>query len=369
MFSFLFVDSERVWRGGQVQLFDLMEGLHKHGHKVHLVCHPDTKLELRSREIGLYVYPMNVRSEAGLLSLVRLIRILRKVRPEILAFNTPKPILIGTLASQFIPVRARIIFRRVDFPLRRNFFTRLKYTWGIDCVIAISNAVKSRLEAGGVPSSRISVVYEGIDLSLFPKTDRPAERQEGRFTTVGTVAHLSHEKGVRYLIEAAALIPGVRDHFRFVVVGDGTCLGGLREQVRINGLEDCVRFAGFCADPSPHLRSFDIFVLPSLSEGLSSAIIEAMAHSLPVIGSNVGGIPELVKPGENGLLVPAGDPEALARAIQHLAQNPTISLQMGLRGRDMVEKKYTLERKISETEELCGFILKISASHSGSAYA
>jgi glycosyltransferase involved in cell wall biosynthesis len=368
MFSFLFVDSERVWRGGQVQLLDLMEGLHKRGHKVHLICHPKTKVESRAREIGLFTHPMRIRSEVGLIALARLFRVLRQVRPEILAFNTPKPILIGTLASQFTSVGVRIIFRRVDFPLRRNFFTRLKYTWGIDCIVAISNAVKSRLETGGVPPSKIRVIYEGIDLSLFPKTARSSAHPPDGFTRVGTVAHLSPEKGVRYLIEAAALIPSVQDRFRFIVVGEGACLGEFKEKVRNNGLESCFQFAGFCSDPSPHLNSFDIFVLPSLSEGLSSAIIEAMAYELPVIGSRVGGIPELVNPGENGLLVPPADPAALAQAIQQLADNPEVAMQMGRRGRERVEKRHTLERKIVETEKLCGILLKASISQPGSAY-
>lgn len=88
---------------------------------------------------------MAIRSEAGLISLFRLYSVLRKVRPDILAFNTPKPILMGTLASQFAPVGARIIFRRVDFPLRKNFISRMKYTRGIDCIVAISQSIQSRL--------------------------------------------------------------------------------------------------------------------------------------------------------------------------------------------------------------------------------
>jgi glycosyltransferase involved in cell wall biosynthesis len=109
------------------------------------------------------------------------------------------------------------------------------------------------------------------------------------------------------------------------------------------------------------MRLFDIFVLPSLSEGLSSAILEAMATSLPIVATAVGGIPELVEDGDNGLLVAPADPAALARAIERLADNPEESQRMGLRGRERMEEQFTLERKILETEQLCSVLLQASA--------
>ena len=117
MLSFLFIDSERVWRGGQVQLFTLIQGLHQRGHRIHLVCFPGTSMETQARDLGISVHPIKIRSEAGVISLFRLYSVLRNVRPDILGFNTPKPILMGKLASRFAPAGARIIFRRVVFPL------------------------------------------------------------------------------------------------------------------------------------------------------------------------------------------------------------------------------------------------------------
>jgi len=357
MLSFLFIDSERVWRGGQAQLLSLIQGLYKRGHKIHLVCFPNTSLETRARDLGISVYPIAIRSEAGLISLFRLIFVLRSVRPDILAFNTPKPIFIGTLASRFARVGARIIFRRVVFPLRNTVFSRLKYTWNIDCIIAISRSIKSRLIEGGVPASLIKTVYEGIDLSPYPDRKGQNHRISSDPIKIGTVSHLSREKGLKHLIEAAALIPDVKDRAQFIIVGDGNCRTELQEFVREKELESCFQFLGFRTDSQILLKDFDLFVLPSLSEGLSSAIMEAMASALPVIGSEVGGIPELVKNGYNGLLIPPADPEKLARAIQHLVENPKILKQMGTRGRKRMEEEFTLDRKIIETEKLCHTLL------------
>ena len=368
MSSFLFIDSERVWRGGQVQLFSLIQGLHRRGHRVNLICFPGTSLETQARNLGISVHPIEIRCETGMISLFRLCSVLRRVRPDILAFNTPKPILMGTLASHFVPVGARIIFRRVDFPLKSNFISRIKYVWGIDSIISISHSIKSRLQQGGVPATLIKTIYEGIDLSLFPKYPEPGKRPSDACVTVGAVSHLSREKGLSYLVEASALIPDVKRRVRFFIVGDGACRNALQNLVRDKGLEHCFHFTGFQTVTYDLLKSFDIFVQPSLSEGLGSAIMEAMACSLPVIGSRVGGIPELIRDGENGLLVPPADAEKLSKAIQQLLDNPEVCRDMGLKGRKMVEEEFTLERKILETEKLCNTLLEKSKNSSGQPY-
>lgn len=369
MFSFLFVDTERVWRGGQDQLLALLKGLRRRGHEVHLICQPKTLLETRSREYGLFVHPVAIRSEVGLLSFLRLFSVLQRVRPDVLAFNTPRAVLLGGLASRMTSVGTRIIFRRVNFPLRKGFFTLLKYTWGADCIVAISESIRLQLQVCGVPVSKIKTIYEGMDLSLYPRRTHLRERRPDEAAVVGTVAHLSREKGLSYLVEAASLIPGVQERLRFVIVGNGNCRRELEELVRNKDLKDVFTFAGFHSDISPYMKSFDMFALPSLSEGLSSAILEAMAASLPIIATDVGGIPELVTSGENGLLVAPADPAALARAIQQLADDPQESLRMGQRGRARMEAQFTIERKITETEQLCSLLLKRQRRASRSAYA
>ena len=165
------------------------------------------------------------------------------------------------------------------------------------------------------------------------------------------------------------MIPEAHKKLRFVIVGEGDCLPELKALVQAKGLGDVFQFAGFHSNTSRYLKTFDIFALPSLSEGLSSAILEAMATSLPIVATNVGGIPELVIHEDNGLLVTPKDATALASAIQRLSENPDESRRMGLRGRERMEEKFTIERKISETELLCSNLLKNSTRPPRSAYA
>jgi glycosyltransferase involved in cell wall biosynthesis len=351
--SFLFVDTEPVWRGGQDQLLTLLRGLNVRGHKLQLICHPNTLLEERARAIDVAVYPVKIKSEFGPIAMLRILALLARIRPDVLAFNTPRPILPGNLASRFMGVKARIIFRRVNFPLRKNFITRLKYNWGIDCIVTVSESIRQQLRTDGVPASRILTIYEGIDVTPYGERTFPDACRRVEPMVVGTVAHFSSEKGLCHLVEAAGLIPDVSSRMRFVLVGDGACRADLENRVRELGLESCFHFAGFQKNPIPYLSSFDCFVLPSLSEGLSSAILSAMAASLPVIASNVGGIPELVRHEENGLLVPRADPVALAQAIQRLAGDPAEAMRMGRQGRMRVEKQFTLDRMIQQFERMC----------------
>ncbi len=365
MISFLFVDSERVWRGGQDQLLTLLRGLILRGHRVSLICHPQTLLEKRALEAGVKVYALAFWKGTALAAPFKCWGILRRLKPDILAFNTPRPILPCNLASRFASVQARIIFRRVNFPLRKNIITRLKYTWGIDCIVAISESIGSQLKAGGVPAERIQTIYEGIDLTPYPREKPAIQRRPGEPKIVGTLAHLSPEKGLSYLVEAAAMIPSILNRMRFIIVGDGECRGDLESLVRKRRLENCFEFVGFQDTPIKYLNNFDLFVLPSLSEGLSSAILTAMANSLPVVATDVGGIPELIRHGENGLLVPPANAAALAQAIEDLIADPEKAVRMGRRGRELLEERFTLERKIIETEQLCLSLLRdaMSGSH------
>lgn len=357
MMTFLFVDSERVWRGGQDQLLSLLRGLVERRHSVHLACHPDTLLEGRARDAGVVVHRLTIQAEVDAAYLIRLLLLLRRLKPDILAFNTPRPILAGEIAANLSGVKVKLIFRRVSFPLRRNFITRFKYNRGIDGIVAISESIRSQLELGGVPPEKIHVIYEGVDLASLPPLAPGDDRSTGGPVTVGTVAHLSAEKGLEHLVDAASLIPDAIPRMRFVIVGDGQCRGELEQRVRLRGLEQIFHFAGFRDQPREYFRSFDVFALPSLSEGLSSSILTAMATSLPVVATNVGGIPELVRDGENGILVPPADPVALARAIQQLAADPAERARMGRAGRARLEQYFTLERKIGETERLCASFL------------
>lgn len=197
---------------------------------------------------------------------------------------------------------------------------------------------------------RTHVVYYGIDLDRFAGGPLPHEGP-----VIGNVARLSEQKGQRHLVAAAPRVLERHPDARFVFVGDGELRGELEEEVRRRGLTGAFEFAGHVEDVPAELARMDVFALPSFFEGLCYAVIEAQAAGVPVVATPVGGIPENVVPGETGLLVPPGDPVALADALNSLLDDPDEARRLAVNARRRVRERYAVERMVEETLALYGF--------------
>lgn len=205
-------------------------------------------------------------------------------------------------------------------------------------VIAVSDGLRE-LALRTWPGGRIEVVPNGVDIERFRPAEMPTVRDGGTLVVVA-VARLVEIKGLQHLIAALARIPAdMRSQIRLRLCGTGPYEGELRRQVREAGLDEQVEFAGLIAyDEIPRqLRQSDVFVLPSLQEGLPLSLLEAMASGLPVVATAVGGIPGVVKDGVNGLLVPAAAPAALRDALVRLLANPALRQRLGTAARRTAE--------------------------------
>jgi len=233
-----------------------------------------------------------------------------------------------------------------------------------DKIIINSDAVGSIFLENG----KTETIYNGIDLSHFdPKIDGAKIRSEfkiGKDTKlIGAIGHFAPLKGYEELVSALAeLVRGGFD-VKLAVVGDAiyphskSYKQKLLSLVDSNGLKDRVIFAGLREDIPELLASFDIFVLPSRSEGFGRANLEAMAMGKSVISTNVGGIPEVVLDGVTGILVPPGNSKALSHAIMRLLDDSHLRESMGREGRRRVEKHFTLQAHVQSIEEIYGEIL------------
>jgi len=347
----LYVDTDRVWRGGQEQLFSLMLGIRDRQHQVWLAAPSDSSLNGKAQQSGIETFSFNQRNELSPWAFSQLWNILRQQDFDIIHLNTPRPIILGGLASKLCGIPLRVCSRRVNFPLRSPL-SRLKYNWMQESVVTVSVSIRRTLIDGGVRPDLIKVIYEGVDLDWVDSQQAPAADIVNSGLVVGTVAHLSPEKGHCTLLEAAAQVVSRVPDVRFVVVGSGVLMSSLKKRIQELGIQKRFTFTGFRSDSEVLMKSFDIFCLPSLSEGLSSAILVAMASSLPVIATQVGGIPELVIDGETGILVPPNDADQLAVGLCKVLESPELRRKMGCSGRQRIEEKFTLERKLNETENL-----------------
>ncbi|MEO5824204.1 MAG: glycosyltransferase [Vicinamibacteraceae bacterium] len=214
-------------------------------------------------------------------------------------------------------------------------------------VVANSSAACDQLEREGVPADKIRLIANGLDVQRFtPVPERPAIRR------IVMVANLRAEKGHDTLLGAAPRILASYPDASFTFVGEGPRREALATLTRALGIGERVNFLGECRDVAPVLAEHDLFVLPSRSEAFPNALIEAMATALPVVATNVGGIPEVLRPGVNGRLVPPDDSAALADTVLALMADPAGAAALGRAARADVERHYTLDRMVERFEQL-----------------
>jgi glycosyltransferase involved in cell wall biosynthesis len=285
----------------------------------------------------------------------RLARIIRDLRPEVVHAHDPHAVAMAALARSVgrpEPAPRLVASRRVDFRIRQNAFSRWKYRQ-VDAFICASECIRQMLIADGVEPERAVTVHEGVDIEHVDAAP-PADVHAAFWLPhgapiVGNIAALVPHKGQRYLVEAAGLVVRRMPDVRFLILGEGELRGPLEQAVRRQQLERHVIFAGFRPDAISLLKGFDLFVMSSVTEGLGTSLLDAMAAWRPVVATRTGGIPEVVVDGETGLLVPPRDPRALAEAIIRLLGDEALRHTFGRAGRQRVERHFSAERMVAAT--------------------
>jgi glycosyltransferase involved in cell wall biosynthesis len=357
MFS-LHIDTARTWRGGQNQVLMTVNGLRAIGHRAALVAHPDGELRRRAAE-GLELVPIASRTEMDLTAAWRLLRVIRRLAPDVIHAHDAHGVAmaalalsLGTGARAGVREPALVAARRVDFHLRGNSLSRWKHRQ-VDCYIAASEAIRQMLLADGVPEDRTVTVHEGIDVEHVQAAP-PVNLHEALWLphqapVVGNVAALVPHKGQRHLIEAARLV--VRDipDVRFVVLGEGELREQLERQVREYHLEKHVLLPGFRIDVLGCIKGFDLFAMSSVTEGLGTSLLDAMACSRAIVATSAGGIPEVVEDGVTGILTAPRDHAAMAQAIVRLLGDAQAREGMGAAGLARVQEHFTVDRMVAQT--------------------
>lgn len=331
----LHIDSERTWRGGQQQAAWLIEGLLSRGWPTALVCPRGSVLAERGRARGWPVHELAMRGELDIGAGRRIAALARGAGLPILHAHASHALALGLWARLFDRRLRLVASRRVDFPVGGHFLSRLKYSSGVlDRIVCISDAIRGQLVADGVPPAKLAVIPSGVDTRRFAGVRPPPgfRRSLGipnGHLVVGTVAALADHKDYPTLLRAARLFLERSPDATFVAVGDGPLGDRLAALARELGLGRRFLFMGFREDVGSFLKTFDIFVLASKQEGMGTSVLDAQALGLPVVACRAGGIPEIVADRETGLLVPPGDPEALAASLLELAGDPALRAALG----------------------------------------
>ena len=358
MITSVHIDTARTWRGGQNQVLQLVTGLESLGHPTWLVAHAGGELKRRAKE-GMRFVEFSPRSEFDPHAAWQLGRVLRDVKPHIIHAHDPMAVSLAAMALQMrangSPPPRVVAARRVDFHLKRHAFSKWKYRH-VDRFIAASRVIAGILEADGIAADRVAIVHDGVNVGYIDKQE--AVDAHAAFwlphgsPLVGNVAALAAHKGQKHLVGAAKRVVSKEPDVRFLIVGEGELEDALDKQIKQLALERNVFLTGFRSDALGLMKSFDLFAMSSVTEGLGSAALEAMACSRAVVATRAGGLPEAVVDGETGLLVPPHDDDALGEAILTLLHDPARRAEMGAAGRQRVIDYFSVERMVAGTIEV-----------------
>lgn len=345
----LHIDPERAWGGGEAQVIGLLTYLSRRGHRNHLLCHPDGSLDQEARRIGIATSPIKIRNDLDLRAFFVLRRLIRTEGCDVVHFHTKRAHALSLGLGPGYAGAKYVVTRRMDYPVRGNWYHRYLYNRQVDGIVAISKKIAEIMAAGGVRREKIRIIYSGVDPALYAEARMRVSGSDA--PVIGTVAVLEERKGHRYLLEAAALLKRQGHRLTYHFAGEGSRKDELQGLVQRLGLQEEVHFLGFVSDVPRFLASIDLLVLPSLYEGLGVSVLEAMAAGKAVVASRVGGLPELVEDSVTGLLIPPKDPPALAAAIAGLVSQRNRIKEMGENARERVEQNFTMERMAKQNEE------------------
>lgn len=362
--------------GAQKAMMQLAKGLLARGHRVTVVAmyhkhgHPhefEKRFGVPVNDLSMNPAGSRVRKGFALVrGAVRLWRLLREHRVQVIQSFTHYSNLLGPVVGWLAAVPVRVTSQRNTLenrssllPWSDRWVSRLRLA---HCMVAVSSGVRRYcIEQEGLAAHRVVTIVNGLELPNRASEDEE-RRLRGRIRrsldladedqAILTVARLVPQKGYRILLNAVDQLTRSWPRARFLWVGDGVLKEELATGIRQRGLEGRVRLLGTRFDIDRLLRGGDLFVLPSTSEGMPNAVLEAMGAGLPVVATDVNGISEMVQEGRTGWLVAPGDPEALAGAIDEALRGPELRMQAGHAGRRRVADYFSVERFVDRFDVL-----------------
>jgi len=336
--------------GGALQVFYLLRGL-KDREDVEnaLVCPEGSAVGQASRNLVKTLHAVPMGGDLDLPFVGRLTRIIRKERPDIVHLHSRRGAdVLGGIAAKLTGTRC-VLTRRVDNP-EKNVWAQVKYRL-YNHVITISEGIREILAAEGVPEAKLTCVPSAVDAGLYRHNcDREWFSKEfgiGEDHRVcGTVAQLIGRKGHRFLLKA---VPGILESVpkaRFLFFGKGPLEDQLRSRCQNLGIEKQVLFPGFREDLDRIIGCLDLVIHPALMEGLGVSLLQAAAAGVPIVGTRVGGIPEIVRHGVNGYLIPPADAAELVAAATGILSDPDLARRMGENGKRIVDESFSIHTMV-----------------------
>jgi glycosyltransferase involved in cell wall biosynthesis len=363
----LYLTTTSLLSGAEKQLYELAKGIDKKRCEI-MVCTVRDNLEgqllNKLKEDDIKTECLEVSKKWEIWKLFKLIKVIKSFQPDILQsflfFDNILARVFGKICGAPIIISGQ---RNVETHRSRlrNFLDKITLPLA-DYVVSNSKAGKEILvEREKVSEAKIKVIYNGIDVKSQKNSEKYAEKRGN--LNIGFVGSLTKQKGVDCLLKAVKILRFTQNdkwaNINLTIIGDGPEREKLEKTAKELDIEKHVSFLGRKESVYNHMKDFDVFVLPSLWEGMPNVILEAIMQEVPVVATNVGGIPEIITNGKDGFLVEAKNTEALAEKIEYVLSLPEEERKkIEENAKKIVEEKFSIEKMIKEYENLYREILK-----------
>lgn len=360
----LMLIDEAKMGGGQQHLLWLAQKLDKSKFEVEAACEPQGYLVDELKKISIKVYPINISNRPSISSLMATKKLLEKVSPAILHTHGGTAGFYGRLASIF-NFKGVVIHTYHGIHYLNSGWTLLKIIYRLvdkfllgftDCTICVAqNDFELGLKAGVVKNNKAVVIHNGIDVEKFSNFNKDTDykiriKPEKDSIIIGSVGRFHFQKGYKYLILAAVTVLKSFPKVKFVLIGDGELRFDLETLAKKNNVYNSFTFLGNQTNVIELLLQIDIFVLPSLWEGLPLALLEAMAAKIPVVATNVNGIIEIIDSEKEGILVPPKNSSALSSALIRLLNDIELQKKLAANAYKKVLSEFSLDKTVQKTE-------------------
>ncbi|MEW6108856.1 MAG: glycosyltransferase family 4 protein [Nitrospirota bacterium] len=368
----LYTETLKKWGGQQNRILTEAVGLSRRNHRVILVCHRNSMLAVRAKEAGLTVYEVNMVKQAHLLTIPKLMKIIKEEKVDLVVTNSSVDSWAGGIAAKMKGKRLVRIKHNLN-PVKSNVLTRFVYSLPDRFVSVSGQAYNMLIKSGYIPPEKIDIVYAAVDVNMFNPdiiTDEEKKRYReeigipGDALVIGNTSGFAAVKGQGNLIRAINELMKERDDIVLLLAGWYSSSRNIYDLVS-QEFRNRVFLPGLVNNVPLALGIMDIFVFPSIKEAFGISLIEAMAMAMPVIVSDIPTFRGFVRDGVNGLLFRSGDSRDLLDVLRSLVGNPGLRKFLGSGARHTVMEKFRLDNMINEMDNIYNNILNCQGEVAG----
>jgi len=338
----LHLSTPSSWRGGEQQIAWLMEELREVGEQQLLFCPTTSEMHQYAVRENFQVNTFKKSMAYSPFTLWRLKKICTKEQVSCIHIHDSRALTMAALAASIFQNKTPLVIsRRVDFFLRKKRFTSWKYNHSsVKKIVCVSEKVKEIIAPAIMDKSKLSVVYDGIDLQRFSKHDGRLRKEfkiDEDEILIGNIAAIAPHKDYFTFVKTAEILieKDLKGHF-FIIGGDGGEQEKIEHFIKVKGLDKQITLTGFREDIEFILPELDIFLFTSKTEGLGTAVLDALAANVPVVSTKAGGISEYLEHEKNALLGSPEKPRELAENILHLLSQPQLKAKLATKGKETV---------------------------------